>query len=405
VLSEAQLVERSAADAARSDHAFERAVDKIFARIEAEHDRGATIDVLALSGGGDYGAFGAGFLVGWGSAPEGRPDFDAVTGVSTGALLAPFAFIGTDEACLEVEEFYRNPKKDWVRRRGVLFFLPSHPSFAELPGLERDLRRAIGREFMDRMAAESREGRLLAVSATDLDLGRQKFWDLGAEAETVSDEAGVDRVQRILLASAAIPAVFPPVEIDGGLYADGGVTANVLLRLEVEDPRSFIPRWRAEHPGEPIPKIRYWIIINNQLHQQPRSVQLRWPAVVGPSLATAIRSATITEVRWLAAQADYVNAVYGAGIEVRVVAIPDEWRPPVAGDFKRETMVSLAELGRRMGADPGSWRVWASREQSRSRAALRASDEPGAWPRFGDGTRQGMREHHWSDPTPSSAGR
>jgi hypothetical protein len=84
---------------------------------------------------------------------------------------------------------------------------------------------------------------------------------------------------------------------------------------------------------------------------------------MGPSLATAIRSATLAEVRWLAAQADYVNTKYGTDIEVRVVGIPDSWRPPVEGDFKQETMASLCDLGRKMGADPGSWKVLAAPEK------------------------------------------
>jgi hypothetical protein len=68
----------------------------------------------------------------------------------------------------------------------------------------------------------------------------------------------------------------------------------------------------------------------------------------------------MAEVRWLAAEADYVNAVYGTNIEVRVTAIPDDWRAPVKGDFQKETMESLADLGRLMGADPASWTVWAA---------------------------------------------
>jgi hypothetical protein len=92
--------------------------------------------------------------------------------------------------------------------------------------------------------------------------------------------------------------------------------------------------------------------------QPPGTVQIRWPNIVGPSLATSVRSATIAEIRWLAAEADYVNAVFGTDIEVRVVAIPDDWRAPVVGQFQEETMRSLSDLGRKMGADPNSWTLW-----------------------------------------------
>jgi len=347
---------------------FGRTVGKVIARMERESESsgGGTLDFLALSGGGDYGAFGAGFLVGWGQSADPamrRPDFDVVSGVSTGALLAPFAFVGTDESCAQVESFYRDPKPDWLRERGLLYFLPYNPSLMEIPGLERDIRKAIDGPFIEKIADRSREGKALVVSATDLDFGRQMLWDVGAEAERADTKEGHDKVQRILLASSAIPAIFPPVEIGDSVYADGGVTANVLVKLDVKSPHALIPRWKAMHPGKPLPKVRYWIIFNNQMHQPPKTVQIKWPKVMGPSLATAIRSATIAELRWLAAEADYANAVHGTDIEVRVVAIPDDWRPPVEGDFKVETMKSLTDVGRKLGADPNSWQLWASKDK------------------------------------------
>ena len=359
-MTEEQIRLRSEADLAETRASFNNAVDKMLERVEREQRRNGRLDILAISGGGDRGAFGAGFLVGWGDAPGDatRPEFDVVTGVSTGALIAPFAFIGTDEALETVETFYRNPKHDWVRSRGLLFFLPSNPSFVSIPGLERDIRGAVDRAFIDSLSQESREGKVLVISATDLDFGRQKVWDVGSEAERATDDAGMERVQNILLSSAAIPAVFPPIAIGEGVYADGGVTANVLLRLERRDPNSLLMRWRAEHPDTPLPPVRYWIIVNNQFEQPPGTVQIRWPAVINPSLATAVRSATISEIKLLTAEADYVNAIYGTDIEVRVVAIPNEWRAPVPGQFIEETMRSLVDLGREMGADPSSWTLW-----------------------------------------------
>lgn len=245
-LTEAQLQERAVADQAQMATAIEGAITKVIARVErrAEASPGEvpTMHVLAMSGGGDYGAFGAGFLVGWGTITDPqwrRPDFDIVTGVSTGALLAPFAYLGSDEACLAVESLYRNPKKDWVQESGLLFFLPSNPSFMKIPGLERDIRAVVDAKMIAQMAEQSRAGKLLAISATDLDLGRQKFWEVGAESEAAVVSGDYDRVQRIMLASAAIPAVFPPIEIGESIYGDGGVTANVFFRLEIRNPSAF----------------------------------------------------------------------------------------------------------------------------------------------------------------------
>jgi hypothetical protein len=361
--SEAELLELARTDAEKNKQEFHETITGLLtradraARSSAADGEPPTLNFLALSGGGDKGAFGAGFLVGWGTATDPkwrRPEFDAVTGVSTGALLAPFAFIGTDESCRLVENFYRNPKDTWIRDRGTLFFLPWHPSFMTIPGLEEDIRAVIDDKLIKSLAAGSEAGRVLGVSATNLDLGRQRLWNLGLEARMGHRE----RVVRMLMASAAIPAVFPPVQIDEFVYGDGGVTANVLLRLDAADPESFLMRWLREYPGVPLPRIRYWIIVNNQLQHVPKAVELAWPSIISPSLAVSIRQATIAEIRWLAAQADYIDAVLKTNIEVRVVAIPDHWRPPVRGDFQKETMESLSDVGRRMGADPGAWTLW-----------------------------------------------
>lgn len=362
-LNDAQFEERSEIELAAQTESFHASVGRLVQSMRNEQETAApgsqvTLNFLALSGGGDYGAFGAGFLVGWGESHDPahrRPDFDVVSGVSTGALLAPFAFVGTDESCRTVENFYRNPEKDWVEDRGLLFFLPSNASFMVIPRLEASLKTAITPELVDQMAAKSRRGKFLAISATDLDYGRQHIWDLGTEAEHAAAKSDSERLRRIMLASAAIPVAFPPIEIDGSLFADGGVTANVLVKLDPRSPQGFIQTWKRNYPGVAFPSVRYWIIINNSLSQPPKTVQPKWPEVLSPSLATSIRSATIAEVRWLAAQADYVNCAYGTDIEVRLVAIPDSWRPPVQGDFQKATMDSLADLGRKLAADPNSW--------------------------------------------------
>jgi hypothetical protein len=363
-LTEAQLYEREAADmaemAAISKRTADGLVERVWDRQQATGEQ-PTLHFLAMSGGGANGAFGAGVLSGWGtvSDPEWRrPVFDVVTGVSTGAMLAPFAYVGTDEAIATVEELYRNPKSDWVRDRGLLFFWPSNDSFATIPGLERDIRAVIDASFVEQMAEQSRAGKALLISATDLDFGRQRLWEVGEIAQEAAAAGEVSQVADIMLASSAIPVAFPSREINGELYGDGGVTANVLVRLDPRNPDGFIQRWFAEHPGAPLPKVRFWVIVNSQMAHVPKTVQTQWPVLIGPSLETAIRFATQAQIRWLAAEADYVNLAYDADIEVRVIAIPNDWRPPVHGQFKKETMDSLADLGRQLGADPKSWRLW-----------------------------------------------
>ena len=132
------------------------------------------VDILIISGGGDWGAFGAGFLKGWGTVPKtdalARPEtFDIVTGVSTGALIAPFAFVGDAESIERINHLYRNPKPDWVKTRWPLYFLPNNLSLAEVPGLERELKENITPDLVAKIATASKQERVLVVNTTNLD--------------------------------------------------------------------------------------------------------------------------------------------------------------------------------------------------------------------------------------------
>ncbi len=324
-------------------------------------DADKTIDVLVLSGGGDYGAFGAAVLRSWKAieGPDAMPEFDVVTGVSTGALIAPFAYLGTMADLEACERLYRNPKPDWVRTRGILALLPDNASLAEVPGLERELRSAVDRNFAERMSAEGAKGRMLVVNATDLDQGRAQAFELASEAKRAVENDDIERLHRIMLASAGIPGVFPPREIDGTLYADGGVTSNILYGAPVRYEDSLVHRFRQAFPAAGPLRVRYWVIFNNQAVSPARTVQRTWLDVLGRSVEVAIRASTMTGLRHLYSHADAVTRRGDGSIEVRWIAIPDDWRPKVEGVFKRETMSELADIGARLGADPANWKTTA----------------------------------------------
>jgi Patatin-like phospholipase len=318
------------------------------------------IDVLIISGGGDWGAFGAGFLKGWQKVPAqhplAMPDFDAVTGVSTGTLIAPFAFLGDEQSIDEIVNLYRNPQEDWVKQRGMLFFLPNNISFAEVPGLEREVRQHITLDMIRRIAKAGADGRkLLLVNTTDLDLGTSRVFDLVAEAQRAADSGQVDRLHNIILASAGIPAAFPFRIIDDELYVDGAVTGNIIYGGRITEENSLPALWQKAYPNLPIPKIRFWVIFNNQFHPVPQVTAPNWVAVIQRSLDTAGRAATATAVRHLFAMAEISRLKRKADIEVRIASIPSDWSPPVPGVFVKETMNNLADLGEKMGADPASW--------------------------------------------------
>lgn len=318
-----------------------------------------TYDVLILSGGGDYGAFGAGVLKGWGAVSDSdylRPQFDVVTGVSTGALIAPFAFVGTDSAYDEAFYAYREPKPDWFRVRNLLSIILLRESFMDNSGLRREIAGRIDEPMLRTIADGGREHRLLLIGTTNLDLGLLTMWD----ATRLAGEITAGRKLRsafddVILASTAIPAVFPPVHIDGDHYVDGGVTRNIAYTTDQDSSHSTVSIWKREHAGRKFPKTRIWVIINNQLTTRSEGLAPSWPSVMERSLDISVRSATLNSLKSLAVSIELLRLRDKVDIELRFIAIPDDWKPPVPGEFKKETMASLAELGSSLGANPASW--------------------------------------------------
>lgn len=317
-----------------------------------------TVDILILSGGGDYGAFGAGFLKGWGSIQDpafARPTFDAVSGVSTGALIAPFAYVGTEQAYDRILTLYRNPKNDWVTTSGLFFFMPGNESLMTIKGLRRDVEHEIDKGLVHDMAAAYGENRMLLINTSNLDYGAMRPWDLGREAQRASETGKLDRVHKILMASSAIPGAFPAVEIDDHLYADGGVTSNILYSINMDSDKTTFGLWKQRFPDLAIPKVRFWVIVNNQLSIPPAIAQPTWVSVTGLSLSAAIRSQTAMALRHLYSEIKLAREKHHADIEFRYVCIPPDWRAPEEGIFKKKTMDDLAEVGLKMGADPTNW--------------------------------------------------
>ena len=282
------------------------------AYLAGKRDHPPVIDILIVSGGGDWGAFGAGYLKGWGTIPQSdpmhRPTFDVVTGVSTGALISPFAFVDTDESINAIVHLYRNPKKDWVVQRWPFYFLPSHISFAEVPGLERELKTNVTPALVAQIAAKGKTGRLLIVNTTCLDDAGPRVFNLTAEAERATETGDMSRIYNIMLASSGIPGAFPYREIDGEMYVDGGVTANIIYGGRVGEEDSLPATWQKLYPGTPIPKIRFWVIFNNQMHAPPEVVKARWPDIISRAVLLSTRSATITALRHLFAMAGKFRA-------------------------------------------------------------------------------------------------
>ncbi len=190
------------------------------------------INILALSGGGAYGSYGVGILNGW-SERGTRPEFDIVTGVSTGALMSVFAFLGPHYDA-RLRDFYTNTKKeDIFTSRGIRGLFGD--SLYDNAPLKKQIEKYVTKELLQQIAVEHARGRRLYIATTNLDAGALVIWDMGKIASGGRTNP-IQHFQKILRASAAVPGFFPPVYIkpQRGVqlrqaHVDGGVKSPLLV--------------------------------------------------------------------------------------------------------------------------------------------------------------------------------
>lgn len=301
--------------------------------------------ILALSGGGANGAYGAGMLVGWSQRGD-RPEFDIVTGVSTGALAAPYAFLGSDwddELAAAYSEGHTEGLLSW---RSFAAFLS--PGLYSPRTLEALVEEHVTPALLTEIAQATREGRRLLVATTNLDSGETVIWDMGLLAEA-GDENALRLFRQILLASASIPGVFPPVLIAGvtesgtvqqELHVDGGVNTPFLgvpegMILSGET----LPGWRGSE---------LFIIVNGKLGLSRRQTRGSLPSVFARSYQSMTQSLLRTS---LAAQGAFARR---NGMRISVAAIPQEVEAS-ALDFDQDAMKALFEEGRRRAVSGNGW--------------------------------------------------
>lgn len=303
-----------------------------------ERKRGRALQILLLSGGGQYGAFGAGFLNGWTERGD-RPQFDIVTGVSAGALLATHAFLGTPADDVVLKEIFTGVDDDSIYRRntviGLLFGGNAIYDTSPLQGL---LDRYMTDETMRRVAAAYDDGRRLIVGTTNLDYGQTWVWDL----TLIAKNGELELYKKVLRASASPPVAFPPVEIDGHLFGDGGVRQNIVVM-------GLAGKRRPPPPMHGAGTI--YLVRNGKSDAPPSAVR---NDVVGLA-ATSIGAMLENSMDSLMIRA-YISA-RAHGYRFRTVAIPvDADIGNNALAFDPEQMRTSFDAGKRLGIQQNPWR-------------------------------------------------
>ena len=307
-----------------------------------------SVALLAISGGGDNGAFAAGFLNGW--TKEGtRPQFKLVTGVSTGALVAPFAFLGP-EYDKKLKEFYTSISlKDIAKKRSILAVM-TNDAMADNTPLKNLVKKNIDQAMLDAIAAEDAKGRMLLVGTVDLDARRPVIWNITKIAAS-GHPGSLDLVRSLLIASSAIPATFPPVMIDvevGGkkyqeMHVDGNTAAQVFVY-----PMAVRLNEVAEAAGVHRERKLY-VLRNARLDPEWAQVERRTLPIALQAVTTLIQYQGIGDLYRI------YSVTQRDGIDFNLAYIPPTFKTPHARDFDTVYMRALYDLGYSLAEKDYAW--------------------------------------------------
>jgi predicted acylesterase/phospholipase RssA len=303
------------------------------------------LNLLAISGGAYDGAFGAGLLSGW-SASGTRPDFDVVTGVSAGAVIAPFVFIGPkyDD---KLRDLFTRTASDGVFESGIFSVMDAITgglSLTNTKPLAKRIDESFTQEILNEVAAEHRKGKRLFISTTNLEAQRGVIWDIGAIANSGNPDA-LRLFHQILLASASVPGIFPPVFIDvqvgdkhyNEIHADGGVVSQVFVYpLKIQ--RSAINEFLRNHSERHL-----YVVSNGKATPEHQDLQ--------PSFFKLTRRAieTLSKNQGLGAIYCLYIAAMRDGIDYNLSFIPESFHAKSKELFDPSYMTKLFDVGYKMG--------------------------------------------------------
>ena len=305
-------------------------------------------EYLVLSGGAANGAFGAGLLNGWTRAGD-RPNFEIVTGVSTGALIAPFAFLGSDYDAHLRSMYTQTATADLIEERGVLEIVTGD-ALTSTESIRARLEKLIDHDVMDAIAAEARKGRGLFVGTTNLDAGRPVIWNIGMIAASGAPNA-LELIHDVILASTAAPVAFPPVMLEvvangktyDEMHVDGGINHQLFLYPMALDWRQVMAKLDVR--GSP----DLYVIRNGTLRRRWQTVDRKIVSIADQAIFTLLDSALLGDLYrvFLAAKRD--------GINFHLATIPDDFNHVATEPFDPEYMSALFDLGYAMAREGFPW--------------------------------------------------
>ena len=322
-------------------------LSKLSAQVQGlpSYGSGRATFILALSGGGEHGAFGAGLLNGWSQSGR-RPTFDIVTGVSTGALMAPFAFLGSgyDQ---RLKAVYTEMSMHSVVRGNPLLGLFGEGLYSTKP-LQNVVARQVDQKLLEDIAIAYHQGRRLFVVTTNLDAQRAVLWNMGAIAAS-GYPAALDLFRKVLVASASVPGVFDPIFIDAQshgrwfkeMHVDGG-TAYPLFAVPLR-------LLAAAGPSVDHRRGQLYIVINNNLEPEFLLTKAKTLSITARAFNTLVKS-------------DFYDTILGSylfakkeGFEFNLAYIPNAFRAKSIGLVDQKYMLSLFAFGETRGRLGGEW--------------------------------------------------
>jgi len=315
-------------------------------RIRAQR-AGQPVNILALSGGGADGAFGAGALVGL-TRSASRPQFSVVTGVSTGALIAPYAFLGSDWDDQLAEVYTSGGAEHLLHSRGLGALFGSSV-YSGTP-LKQLVDRYATDALVRAVAREAASGRLLLVATTDVSTGEPVIWDLGSIAMNGGAEART-LFRDVLVASASVPGLFPPVVIrvqeQQALYEEVHVDGTIAVPFFV--PLAFVEP--AKNSSDPSQGATVYVIVDGRLSEQPAPIRMRARPILYRSVSAGLNHMLRTTLELTATDAEL------EGAQFEFAAIPVAYPHLNSFDFRTAAMRSLFQYGYKCAQ---SGRLWSS---------------------------------------------